>query len=219
MLDELINHLQTEAFRHLNISDHQLDLSGWISPEFDKLLEVLCDVFRHRSGLFLEVGTWRGLSTSRFAARFKSEQLAVGRIFCVDTWLGAPEFVLSPYQDRDLSKLNGYPTVFYTFTRNMKLLGHDDIVVPFPMSSIEAARVLSFSGAKFLSAYIDAAHEYRSVKNDLESYFPLIENGGVLCGDDYEPGWSGVIRAVDEFVDDNQLKLTILERIWFIRKE
>jgi hypothetical protein len=50
----------------------------------------------------------------------------------------------------------------------------------------------------FNIVYIDASHDYENVKQDILSWYSKVKNGGFLCGDDYHPGWSGVVSAVDE---------------------
>jgi len=52
--------------------------------------------------------------------------------------------------------------------------------------------------------YIDAAHDYRSVKNDLNIAFHKVKHGGIIAGHDYHR-WGrfgkrlGVLEAVNEF--------------------
>lgn len=51
--------------------------------------------------------------------------------------------------------------------------------------------------------YVDGNHLYEFVKQDLELYYPKVQAGGYLAGDDYgvRGYWeNGVQRAVDEFV-------------------
>ena len=50
--------------------------------------------------------------------------------------------------------------------------------------------------------YIDASHEYEFVIEDINHWIPKVKQGGVICGDDYVQGWSGVIKAVDEVFGD-----------------
>jgi predicted O-methyltransferase YrrM len=58
----------------------------------------------------------------------------------------------------------------------------------------EAAR----HACEFDVVYIDAGHDYTSVKADIGAWLPKVRKGGIICGDDYISGWDGVIRAVDE---------------------
>jgi hypothetical protein len=52
--------------------------------------------------------------------------------------------------------------------------------------------------------FIDANHEYEFVRDDIIHWSPGVKPGGWLCGHDYlaptaeNPGYPGVIRAVDE---------------------
>lgn len=46
--------------------------------------------------------------------------------------------------------------------------------------------------------FIDALHDYESVKEDIALWWPLVRPGGYLCGHDYNHKWPGVMRAVAE---------------------
>ena len=49
--------------------------------------------------------------------------------------------------------------------------------------------------------FIDANHTYDSVKADIQAWMPLLMDGGIICGHDYDPpNWMGIKRAVDECV-------------------
>tara|TARA_B100000963_G_scaffold225462_1_gene196669 strand:+ start:1366 stop:1992 length:627 start_codon:yes stop_codon:yes gene_type:complete len=59
--------------------------------------------------------------------------------------------------------------------------------------------------------FIDGGHEYNTVKNDLNSCAEVIEKGGTVMCDDYNLGSApGVKKAIDEFVEKNQLNIEIL---------
>jgi hypothetical protein len=47
--------------------------------------------------------------------------------------------------------------------------------------------------------YIDASHEYGPVKDDIAAFWPLLNDNGIMLGDDYSPSWKGVVQAVNEF--------------------
>ena len=70
------------------------------------------------------------------------------------------------------------------------------------MTSVEAAAHVPDGSLDF--AYIDARHDYASVLEDLEAWFPKVKPGGILAGHDYVDGMLvqgdfGVKSAVDEF--------------------
>ena len=49
--------------------------------------------------------------------------------------------------------------------------------------------------------YIDANHDFEMVYKDLDAYYPIIKNGGVIGGHDYCPIYPGVARAIDKYFD------------------
>jgi hypothetical protein len=68
----------------------------------------------------------------------------------------------------------------------------------------------TFKDDYFDIIYVDADHNYESVKKDLELSFRKIKNGGYLCGHDYGNMFPGVIRAVDEFCIEKKLYIKYL---------
>jgi hypothetical protein len=69
--------------------------------------------------------------------------------------------------------------------------------------------------------YIDAAHDYESVLNDLRLWWPIIRH--TLAGDDYDREHEGVIRAVTEFAKTNGLRVDLTTDYdrgpsWYIEK-
>jgi hypothetical protein len=211
--------LKDAAFTNLDITSHTIDLHGW----FDKhLLDVLTNYLNkkitHDKIIIIEVGTWKGLSAVNMANTFIHRNFSNFNIITIDTWLGAPEFWTWGLNDTkrgtSLNIVNGYPTVYYTFIKNIKKLGLDKFISPFPISSVQGAEVLLFYNITADIIYIDASHEYKAVLYDLEAYYPLLQSGGLMFGDDYSSGWPGVIKAVDEFSKKKSLKLNINGVIW-----
>lgn len=192
-----IEYLQKCAYENLNVDDHVVDTQGWLDNE--NFLRIFGNSIRDiESPVIIEVGSWKGLSAIAMAEECKKQGKTNFLIICVDTWLGAPEFWTTGLNDghRNLNPVNGYPTVFYTFTKNVKKLGFETNIVPFPISSIQGAEVLNHYKITADVIYIDAAHEYGPVKADIEAYTKLLKPTGTIIGDDY--CWGGVIQAVDE---------------------
>ena len=60
--------------------------------------------------------------------------------------------------------------------------------------------------------FLDAGHAYETVKNDLNSSLPVLENNGTILCDDYDLTYApGVKQAIDEFVKINDFKCEILK--------
>jgi predicted O-methyltransferase YrrM len=59
--------------------------------------------------------------------------------------------------------------------------------------------------------FLDGGHAYETVKNDLQYSKPVLDNNGTILCDDYNLGYApGVKKAIDEFVNDNNLKSEII---------
>lgn len=166
------------------------DADGWHSeyPIFDRLVEET------RPGTIIEVGTWKGGSALHMAVAAKALYL-VPTIYCVDTWLGALEFLEDPTPKRDLMKRHGYPAVYYQFLSNVVHMGLQDIITPIPNTSAIAARYLANKGVRAGLIYIDGSHCEEDVFADIKAYAKLRTPNGVMFGDDY--AWPGVRNAVD----------------------
>jgi hypothetical protein len=70
--------------------------------------------------------------------------------------------------------------------------------------------------------FIDADHVYAKVKEDLNLWYHKIKKGGIVSGDDYTTEFKNdVIKAVDEFVSEHNLRLNTEgtdNRIWWFQK-
>lgn len=55
---------------------------------------------------------------------------------------------------------------------------------------------------RFDLVFIDAYHAYEAVRADITAALPLLSPGGLMAFHDYDPRiWPGVVRAVDELVE------------------
>lgn len=69
-------------------------------------------------------------------------------------------------------------------------------VLEMRMYSGKASKLIDDESVDFV--FIDAQHDYDSVKHDIDCWFPKIRRGGLICGHDYEPNFPGVVKAVNE---------------------
>ncbi len=85
--------------------------------------------------------------------------------------------------------------------------------------SVKAAEDVEDESLDFV--FIDADHSYEGCRKDIESWFPKLKPGGLLCGHDYDhpdfPDW-GVKQAVHEFSSFCGLSVeTDEDYTWFVR--
>lgn len=169
----------------------------------------------------VEVGSWKGLSTCTLGRILKTmPSFETPTVIAVDTWLGAPEFWTWGLYDESrgvaLRHHLGYPTIFHTFCNNVLKEQLHDVIAPLPLSSTCAAHVLQHHGVSADVIYVDAAHEYESVMQDIRTYWKLLKPGGTMMGDDYCDDWPGVTTAVDEYFGRGNFELK--GRVWSARK-
>lgn len=97
--------------------------------------------------------------------------------------------------------------------------------------SANAAKIFRDQGVRFDFVYIDARHDYCSVKEDINLYYNLLKEGGIISGHDYFNHAKGydtcpngtkiegaVQRAVDEFANLNGVVVNVLRDSWLIFK-
>lgn len=61
--------------------------------------------------------------------------------------------------------------------------------------------------------YVDADHEYNSVKQELDLALDKVKTNGFICGHDYvSPRFAGVVKAVNEFCEKNNLVLNYITK-------
>lgn len=183
------------------VEDVQVDKQGWGSDDrlFDQIIKEL------EPSLIVEVGSWKGRSALRMGRAARGANPAA-ELVCVDTWLGSHEHWNNQAWHASLGLQNGYPTLYRTFIRNVIDEDLTDIITPLPLPAEVAYLLLRRYGARPKLVYIDGDHAHRSVRRDLELYFDLLAETGVLIGDDY-PHAEGVARAVNEFVSARGLPL------------
>ena len=68
-----------------------------------------------------------------------------------------------------------------------------------------------FDMSKIDFVFLDGGHEYETVKNDLNNCIEVINNNGTIICDDYDLSFApGVKKAIDEFVNKNDFKCSII---------
>jgi len=188
------------------------DIRGFNSDS--EVFGILVEKVKPR--VIIEVGTWKGASAINMANHTKRLNLKTD-IYCVDTWLGAEEFwtSLKDYEDRNLVVKNGYPQIYYQFLSNVFHSNNTDIIIPVPNTSFIGSKILKHMGVRAQLIYIDGSHEYEDVITDIRCYKELLDDGGIIFGDDF--GYHGVNRAVRERLPQNEIE--IYNNNWWIHQK
>lgn len=141
---------------------------------------------------FVEVGSWKGKSSAFMCVEIINSEKQI-KFDCVDTWEGSKEHK----NNSELSNL------YQIFKENMRPL--EGYYTDLKMKSMEAVQLYEDESLDFV--FIDASHEYEDVRDDITHWISKVKKGGILAGDDYNSGWEGVIKAVDETFGKENIKV------------
>jgi predicted O-methyltransferase YrrM len=178
-----------------------MEIQGWFN--FQKIYEDAVKQFPSGS-TFVEVGCWLGRSTSYLANKIKKSNKKI-HLICVDTWKGCPYPRHGSCQNlytETLMKNNG--NIFPIFKKNLIEQDLFDVIIPLQGSSVSIAKMFPPQQIDFI--FIDAAHDYESVKEDILSWKPKMKNRSIMAGHDI---WmTQVHQAVKEQFSNFKVKGT-----------
>ena len=174
-------------------------------PVFSWLLGLV----RPRS--IIEVGSWMGHSANFMADECRKLGLKPS-IVCVDTYLGAVEHWTIDSLREVLGRRNGRPTMLERFQGNTIERGNTDMIHPFPIDSENGSHVMRETGYQADLIFIDAAHGYDAVVADIENYWPLLSERGVMFGDDYQ--FEPLAQAVHDCAEKLGVQVLNYYRKW-----
>ena len=156
-------------------------IPGWF--DLSKAVAVQQVVKQLAPGATLvELGSFQGRSSVAIAAVLPANSV----LHCVDHFEGSVE-----HRTMQLDLTN----LFQSFQRNIAAFGVKDRIRVLQMSTVEAAGQFAADSVDLI--LLDAAHDFDSVRTDLEHWYPKLKPGGVLFCDDYETAWPGVMKAVE----------------------
>ncbi len=166
----------------------RLDIMETFSEGDTKALEQLVRMVPRQNVKIVEIGSWKGFSTSILARNALNYH---GHVYAVDNWKGNEgtwNYVIAGSQD-----------IYSIFRTNMILLGVWDAVHPLVMDSETASKV--FADGILDLVFIDADHRYEYVKQDILSWLPKLRSDGILCGHDCEGYYSKYSAKVRQMID------------------
>lgn len=177
------------------------EIQGW-SDDIHDFYETIIPSLPQEP-IIAEIGTYQGRSALFLAERLH-ESGRGGRLLAIDP-SPQPSFL------DHLSKL------------------HPDaraIVVPIYATSMQTAN--RWQTDQFDLVFIDGSHEYDAVKADLDAWWPLVKNGGIIAGHDFGQRspycngsagfYPGVERAVREKFGDQFNFAGDNSTVWWVRR-
>lgn len=151
---------------------------------------------------FVEVGTWKGMSAAYMAVEIINSNKDI-KFDCIDIW---------DYLDSqsDIPE-DSFENLYEIFLENISPVKH--MITPIRELSWDGAKHYKDNSLDFV--FIDAAHDYESVKKDINAWFPKVKDGGTIAGHDY--AWcDDVKKAVHEFFEGKTIQT--IEGCWVFNK-
>lgn len=198
------------------IKHYYFSVPGWFVQEdlFTQMVLSCNDIDEYH---FVEMGSWKGKSSTYMAVEILNSGKRI-KFDCVDTWNGSEEHL--DKNNNSYEPLLEIPNGLYNeFLKNIEPV--KSVINPIRMSSIEASKLYKDNSLDFI--FIDGAHDYFNVKQDVEHWFPKIKVGGYITGDDY--AWPSVSNAVDEYFGKNNVTsikapaYNYAEQTWLVQKK
>ena len=187
---------------NLEINNYD-DIFGWFDYKdiFDEA------ILKSKDGdSFIEIGVYMGKSTAYLLSKIKEsgKNITLNAIDLFDT--------SNIYQSED------YPEINYKlediFDSNMAKLNLSPIKYKGNSNDLHK----KFKKESQSMIFIDGSHDFDSVTNDMNNYFPKLKKDGIFAGHDYTNS-KQVSDAVNLFSVQNNLPITIRNSSWFMIKK
>lgn len=166
----------------------------WYSEKGCQALADLATRTLDLPGRIIEIGCWEGKSTSAIAQAVSPEF-----VDAVDTWEGSPgEISADLAAERDVHATFKANTAWIGNVRDHRMGWRDYLKDATPI--------------RF--CHIDATHTYEEVSENIRAVWPLIVDGGILCGDDaaHPPVRKAVLDTLDDPIN------LAAGHVWWIEK-
>ena len=165
------------------------------------MMQAVKDKFQDQELVGAEIGVQRGVNAKQMLNNFQLKQLVLVDIW--DSEITNPNLLGNAVPASEL----------YEIVKT-KFQDIPNIVIHKTFSNVACEL---YPNNYFDFIYIDASHAYKNVKVDCECWWPKVKGGGIIGGHDYFY-YSGCRRAVDEFVEHNNLNLNSATPDWWVVK-
>lgn len=149
------------------------------------------EIASKKFNVLVELGTWKGHSISYLGKRLL-EQSYDFKLYGVD--LFDDSYIHTKEGNSHLASQMKY--IYDVYNQNLIDAGVREVIKDIKGNTWEVASQFEDNSVNFV--FIDADHNYESVKKDILSWLPKMKKGGIMSGHDYFNNTCGVKQAVDE---------------------
>lgn len=188
-----------------------IDMLGWNSE--GPLITALIPQLRPK--VVFEVGAFNGRGTCHIGRLCRTHGIEAV-IYAIDVWFGLVPGGIGELPKSQIPVPWSNPTRYQQFLFNIKAHNFDHCVIPVCNFTRWGAKMLASWGVKADLIYIDAGHDEEFVYADLADYWPLLNEGGVMTGDDFSASYPGVKRALERFCAEQHTSYVVDGGHWKI---
>jgi predicted O-methyltransferase YrrM len=149
------------------------EIQGWF--DFNDIYDLA--VNKYDNANFLEIGCWLGKSTQYLGNIIKQSKKNI-KLTVIDTFQG--EFNCN-FQKGVVKEHGG--SIYKAFLQNMFDSNVLEYMTPLVYDSRDFCKLVPDNYYDFV--FIDGAHDYSVISEDLKNWLPKVKNGGILAGHDY----------------------------------
>jgi predicted O-methyltransferase YrrM len=189
------------------VNEKILGIQGWMTePELNWIVETIHNL--PDNAIIVELGAWRGRSTSAIFTSIKPTMTAI----TVDSWMGQPNLRLSSHKEVLQDDM------FLEFMENMDRLGvkptwyrKDKRAGRYYLRMESNIASLCFNNNAIDMIFIDCDHT--KFGEDIDSWCRKVKQGAIIAGHDYQ--WEGAKEAIDDRIN----VVGTVESIWYGYKD
>jgi hypothetical protein len=155
----------------------------------------------------VEIGSFKGKSTAFLAAGCLFS--GYGHVYAVDHFCGSPEHQSGKHEETP--EIVSLGTTLPAFKENMTKFGLGGLVTEIVGDSTSVAASWD---KPIRMLFIDGEHSWDRTSADFYSWFPFVQDGGIICLHDY--GNACYLDGVTKFIDDilmNMPEILLITRI------
>jgi predicted O-methyltransferase YrrM len=178
------------------------EIEGFLTTDEGVLLYQLAKNCTGK-GVIVEIGSFKGKSTVYLALGSKYGNNV--KVYAIDPHTGKGEY----------SSVFGETLTFKEFSQNIENARVEDVVIPMVMTSEQAAKKF---GHKVELIFIDGGHDWISVWQDFNMWYPMIVEHGIIAFHD-TVGWPGPKRIAKCLAHSTVFRKSgIVDSIWYAEK-
>lgn len=148
---------------------------GWLTQ---KEMIALYNLAKQSEGLIVEIGSWKGKSTSCLALGSLDGNNVL--IHAIDPFTGSTEHMLKG------------ETTYKEFKNNISKLPEQTFQLIIPFITTSELKYSSYFDKEIKLLFIDGAHDLISVMRDFSNYYQKVADDGIIVLHDFGvQGWAG----------------------------